>query len=79
MKQETTDALVRGGAAVAGTTTTWTLQDSNAVVALFVGVATFIFIVVQLFFLLRKWYKLEKSGWKSHDTDHTPLDEKKRE
>jgi hypothetical protein len=74
MKQETTDALVRGTAGVAGTATTWSLQDSNAVVALFVGVATFIYIVVQLFFILRKWYKLEKSGWKSHDSDHTPLD-----
>ncbi len=74
MKQETTDAVVRAGAGVAGTATTWSLQDSNAVVALFVGVATFIYIVVQLFFLLRKWYKLEKSNWKSHDTDHTPLD-----
>ena len=77
MKQETTEALVRGGAGVAGTATTWSLQDSNAVVALFVGVATFIYILVQLFFLLRKWYRLEKSGWKTHDTDHTPLDGEK--
>lgn len=73
MRQETTDAVAKGSVAVAGTATTWSLSDVNAVVALFVGVATFFYISAQLFFLLRKWYKLEKSGWKSHDTDHAPL------
>ncbi len=74
MKQETSDALVRGGAGIAGTATTWSLQDSNAVVALCVGVVTFIYIVVQLFYLLRKWHRLEQTNWKTHDTDRVPLD-----
>lgn len=74
MRQETTDALAKGSVAVVGTATTWSLSDINAVVALFVGVATFFYVSTNLFFLLRKWYKLEKSGWHSHDTDGMPLE-----
>jgi hypothetical protein len=78
MKQETTEAAVKGSVAIVGTATSWSLQEINTVVALFVGVATFFYVMTQLFFLLRKWYRLEKSGWKSHDTDHAPLDGDKR-
>lgn len=74
MRQETTDALAKGSVAVVGTATTWSLTDINTIVALFVGVATFFYVSTNLFFLLRKWYKLEKSGWKSHNTDGIPLE-----
>lgn len=75
MKQETRDAAEKGLVAVLGSAATWSLADVNQVIALMVGIATFIFIVVQLFFLCRKWYILEINNWKIKQTDHGDLGE----
>jgi len=56
-----TGLLVLSSAAV-----TWTMQEFSAVVALFVGLATLVFILIQAAFLMRKWWRLEKSDWKSN-------------
>lgn len=73
MKQETLDLAQKGTLAVVGTAASWTLHEISALVAIIVGGATFVFIIVQLAFLLRKWYRLEKTNWGSHDTDRGDL------
>jgi hypothetical protein len=76
MKQEVKEGIERGTLAVVGTGATLTINEINAIVGLFVGVVTFLYVTTQLFFLLRKWYRLEKVNWKPSiqtDTDRTDL------
>lgn len=73
MKQETVDFAQKGTLAVVGTGASWSLHEVSALVAIIVGGATFVFVMVQLAFLIRKWYHLEKTTWKSHDTDRGDL------
>jgi hypothetical protein len=76
MKQEAKEAIEKGALGLLGTGATWTLQDVNAVIAALVGVATIAYISAQLFFLLRKWYILERRSWKSVMTTPGDLDDK---
>jgi hypothetical protein len=78
MKQETVDVAIRSGILAMGTGTAWTLQDFSHLAAIIAAMCTAGYALVSLFFVIRKWYRLEKSGWRSHDTDHSPLDERKR-
>jgi len=75
MKQETREAADRAAVAVVGTVSTWSLQEINQIVAALVGLATFIFVMAQLFFLLRKWHILEKHKWYHIKTTPGELDE----
>ena len=50
--------------AISGTGVTWWLQDVSLLTSATVGVVTVFYILAQLFFLLRKWYLLEKSAKK---------------
>jgi len=78
MKPDIKEAVEKGGLAVAGTTATWSFADINEWVSLAVGAVTFIFIVVQLVFLLRKWRMLEKHNWRNVVTEPTPFDSEKK-
>lgn len=51
--------------AVVGTGTSWGLQDYSTAASIAVAVAVFVYTVVQMAFLLRRWYRLEKTGWKN--------------
>ncbi len=73
MKQETADNVTRGAVAIVGAGTTWSLQHISTVVAICVGVATLCYVIVQAAFLIRKWYILEKTNWKTRHTDHGGL------
>jgi hypothetical protein len=77
MKQDVRETAEKAIVAVGGATATWSLQDANVVLSLFVGLATFVFVVVQIFFLLRKWYMLEATGWRLGHTAPADLDEAK--
>lgn len=63
MKQETGDMLIRTGIGAAGAATSWSLQDVNTVMAIAAGAVTTIYVLVNLAFLVRRWYKLEVSNW----------------
>jgi hypothetical protein len=78
MKQEVTDTAARGIILATGAAGAWTLQDFSHIAAILAAICTAGYALVSLFFVIRKWYRLEKSGWRSHDTDHSPLDERKR-
>lgn len=62
MKTETAEQITKGALAISGVGLTWTLQDVSAVVAICVGIATTSYVLVQLFFLLRKWWLLERNA-----------------
>lgn len=63
MKQDTMEQIKVALPAVGGTWLTWELHEASQYVSLAVGIATLLFIIVQMAFLLRKWYKREKHGW----------------
>ena len=70
MKQDTADFMVRAWPALLGVGVTWTVQEVSIVVALFSGLATLLYVVIQTVFLIRKWYILEKMNWAvKTDTD----------
>lgn len=74
MKQETSEALIRTSFMAGGAATAWSLQDWSHIVAITVGLVTIMYGLVNLVFLVRKWYKLEQSGWrKPRLTDHGDL------
>lgn len=76
MKQETYDAGAKTVLMTTGAATAWSLQDWSHIVAISVGIVTIVYGVFNLFFLLRKWYKLEQTGWKKPPlTDHGDLRE----
>lgn len=78
MKQETREAADRAAVAVVGTVSTWSLQEINQIVAALVGLATFVFVMAQLFFLLRKWQILEKHKWNNIKTSPGELNDQDR-
>jgi hypothetical protein len=59
--QEVVEQIAKAAPAVAGTW--WTTATPDAQIAAIVGVCTVIYIIAQLFFLLRKWWILELRGW----------------
>jgi hypothetical protein len=59
------EQVAKAAPAIAGTW--WTTATPDAQVALVVGVCTIIYILAQLFFLIRKWWVLELRGWRKHD------------
>ena len=63
MKPDIKEAAEKSVVAVAGATATWTFHEVNQWVTLLVGAITFVYISVQLVFLLRKWRMLEKYDW----------------
>lgn len=63
MKQDTVEQMKIAVPAVAGTGLTWSLHEFSQVLTLAVGFATLLFIIIQMAFLLRKWYLREKHGW----------------
>lgn len=65
MKEETSEALVRTSVLVIGTATAWGLQEWSLITAIAAAGVTAAYGIVNLFFLLRKWYKLEKASWSS--------------
>jgi hypothetical protein len=76
MKQETTEAITRTSVLAAGTFTAWELQHWSMVMAIIAAGVTALYGLVNLFFLIRKWYKLEQAGWnKSVKTDYGDLHE----
>lgn len=48
--------------ALSGTGVSFWLQQISLVISILVGVATMAYVVVQLAFLVRRWYLLEKSA-----------------
>lgn len=60
MKVEATQQGEKALLAVAGAATTWGLSDISTLMAIFAGGATGLYVIVQLAFLLRKWWLLEK-------------------
>ena len=76
MKPDIKDAIEKAGLAVAGTTASWSFAEINQWVSFAVGVVTFIFIVVQTIYLLRKWRMLEKNNWRHISSSIAPLDDK---
>lgn len=77
MKQETADVAIRSGILAMGTGTAWTLQDFSHLAAIIAAMCTAGYALVSLFFVVRKWYRLEKSGWRLYDSSHSPFDERK--
>jgi len=73
IKPDVKEAAEKSVLAVAGAGATWSFHEINAWVTLCVGLVTFIYITVQLVFLLRKWRMLEKHDWKSVTTNPAPL------
>lgn len=55
IKQEVIHEAYRAAPAVGGTAAAFSLNDWNEIIALCVGVATFIYITVQIFYLLHKY------------------------
>lgn len=78
MKQETVDVAVRSTILAMGTTTAWTLQDFSHLAAIIAALCTAGYALVSLFFVIRKWYRLEKHNWHSYDTDRAELDERNK-
>lgn len=63
MKQDTIEQVRTAVPAVAGASLTLGLAEWSQLISLLVGLATLLFIVVQMAFLLRKWYIRERAGW----------------
>lgn len=59
MRQEVSAQAAKASVAVAGTGTAWGLHDINQVISIMVGTATLIYIIVQLAYLVRKWWVQE--------------------
>lgn len=78
MKQDTADAVGRTAILVGGAAAAWGLQEWSLVMAIAAGAVTALYGIINLAFLIRKWYRLEKSGWHSHDTERGGLDEQSR-
>ena len=60
MKHDTIEQVTRAAPAVVGTFVSWTMQEISQVVAIGVGVVTIIYVLVQLAYLVRKWWVQEK-------------------
>lgn len=60
MKTEIADQIGKSTLALSGLGLTWSLQDVSTLAAICVGVATTLYVLVQLGFLVRKWFLLEK-------------------
>lgn len=63
MRATTREAADRAAVAVVGSISTWSLQSINEIIAALVGIVTFVFVIAQLMFLLRKWHVLERNKW----------------
>jgi phage shock protein PspC (stress-responsive transcriptional regulator) len=50
---------------VAGFGVSWGLQDLSLIVSICVGISVFIYTMTQFAFLVRRWYRLEKTDWKN--------------
>ena len=59
MKDDVADQVARAIPAVAGMGVTWSLQDVSLLMSIIVGLATVVYVLAQLAFLLRRWWKLE--------------------
>lgn len=77
MKQDVTDTAVRSFILATGAAGAWTLQDFSHIAAIIAALCTAGYALVSLFFIVRKWYRLEKSNWHSYDTDRGDIDERK--
>lgn len=60
MKPETSNEMLKAVPAAIGATTTWSLQEASQATSIVVGTVTVCYVIVQLFYLVRKWYVQEK-------------------
>lgn len=60
MKSETSSEMLKAVPAVVGVTSTWSLHEASQATSIVVGGVTFLYVLVQLFYLVRKWYVQEK-------------------
>lgn len=79
MKHDTKQAVENAVLAITGTVSTVALQNVSLFVSILVGLATLSFIGVQFFFLIRKWYLLEKNDWNIPTTPGALDEHKARE
>lgn len=73
MKHETIEQIVKAAPAVAGASVTWQLHEVNQVVALLVGLVTIAYVIVQLAYLVRKWWVQERGHRHARKTDFGTL------
>ncbi len=59
---EVAEQIIKAAPAVAGTW--WTTATPDVKVALIVGICTAVYVIAQFFFLMRKWWILERRGWR---------------
>lgn len=64
MKVDVVNQTEKAALAVGGVTASFALHDWSTIVSIAVGLATFLFVVAQLAFLLRRWWRAERNGWK---------------
>jgi len=60
MKPETTTEVLKTLPAAAGMVSAWSLQEASQATSILVGTVTIFYVIVQLFYLVRKWYVQEK-------------------
>lgn len=60
MKTETSHEMLKAVPAAIGATTTWSLHEVSQATSIIVGTVTVCYVIVQLFYLVRKWYVQEK-------------------
>lgn len=60
MKSETSTEMLKAVPAVVGVTSAWSLQEASQATSIVVGTVTICYVIVQLFYLVRKWYVQEK-------------------
>lgn len=59
MKPETTTEVLKTLPAAAGMVSTWSLHEASQATSIAVGLVTICYVLVQLFYLVRKWYVQE--------------------
>lgn len=62
---EVVEQVAKAAPAIAGAW--WTTATPDTVVAVIVGVCTSVYVIAQFLFLMRKWWILERRGWRKHD------------
>lgn len=69
VKQDIAEQTTRFVPAAVGVLGGWTLAEVSVVASIFSYTAAGLWAVVQLAFLLRKWWRLEKTNWGREHAD----------